>query len=218
MEKKIRILLLALSLPVLLFGQAEFDSGAQPERAVMHQKRDFTVFLSAAHLGVNEPYNATLAGGMKIRMFLGERFSFDSGFLFGKDHGQFGVGTLGIPLWLLGFDFSFVGSDPLLVILLFGSLMLLSAEHIAYHIPAGNRMDISPYVSFLRIKDFGNLDESVSPDGYQSPACFALGLEINSYFKRFVIAPYVDYNVAYQGEPKGFNFGLNVGYYFPTRR
>jgi len=218
MGKKIRILLLAFCLPVLLYGQTGFDSGTQLERAMMHQKRDFTVFLSAGHLGVNEPYNSTYAGGLKIRMFLGEHVSFDSGFLFGKDHGQFGIGTLGIPIWLLGFSFSSEDGNPLVQILVFGALMLLSAEHIAYHIPASNRVDISPYVSLLRIKDFGNLDESVSPDGYQSAVSFALGLEINTYLKRFVVAPYVDYNVAYQGDPKGFNFGINLGYYFPSRR
>jgi len=218
MKGKVWLFLWVVCLPVWLVGQSEFDASDLFEDSSQTHQKAFTLFLSAAHLSANEPYPSTYAGGMKIRMFLGEHFSFDSEILFGKDHNQFGVGTLGIPLWLLGTSIIDTEDGSWEGALFLGALMLLSAEHMAYHIPANSRMDISPYVSFLRIKEFSGLDESESPDGLQSPICFALGLEINNYFKRFVVAPYVDYNVAYSGGFRGFNIGINIGYHFPYKR
>ncbi|WP_163710731.1 hypothetical protein [Mangrovibacterium lignilyticum] len=218
MKRKVRALLVAICLPVLLCGQSEFDTSNLFDEPSGPPRKAFTLFLSAGHLGINDPYQSTYAGGIKIRMFLGERFSFDSGFLFGKDHGQFGIGTLGIPIWLLGMSFVVEDKETLTEFLLMGALMLMSAEHMAYHIPASSRMTISPYVSFLRFKQLSVYDESVNSDDFQSPVCFSVGLEINNYFKRFVVSPFVDYNIAYSGDARGVNFGINLGYHFPSRR
>ncbi|WP_167608477.1 hypothetical protein [Maribellus sediminis] len=187
-----------------------------------HHKRDFSIFLSTAYLSANHPYNSTLSGGLKMRMFLGERFSFDSGFLIGKDHAEWGWGLLGIPIWMLGAGFIYDDegyfNTGLIEILLVGAVMLLSAEHVAYHIPVHDQLEISPYVSLLRMKEFSDVANADITDGYVGATCFALGIEANTYFKKFVVSPYIDYNIAYSGDFRGLNFGINLGYYIPSKR
>ncbi len=192
------------------------------EQASFHHRRDFSIFLSTAYLSANHPYNSTMSGGIKMRMFLGDRLSFDSGFLIGKDHSQWGWGTLGLPVWMLGSEF-FTDDEGefgsgLFELLFMGAVMLLSAEHIAYHIPVQNQLEISPYVSLLRMKQFSDVISEDNPDGYDGATCFAIGIEANRYFKRFILSPYIDYNIAYSKNFRGLNFGINFGYYIPTKR
>jgi hypothetical protein len=41
------------------------------------------------------------------------------------------------------------------------------------------------------------VENSKNSDGVESAACFAAGLEVIKYFKRFVLSPYVDYCTGY---------------------
>ena len=168
--KKFTIILVIFFSILAVHAQDNFFEIVPEEQTGLHHKRDFSIFLSTAYLSANSPYNSTLSGGIKMRMFLGERFSFDSGFLIGKDHSQWGFGTVGLPLWMLGMGlFSDEDEDiesQLLRTLILGVVMLLSAEHIAYHIPVQNNLELSPYVSFLRMKQFSEVYSPEDPDGY----------------------------------------------------
>jgi hypothetical protein len=62
------------------------------------------------------------------------------------------------------------------------------------------------------------VENSKNSDGVESAACFAAGLEVIKYFKRFVLSPYVDYCTGYSGPIHGFTCGINCGYYFPSRK
>ncbi|WP_163324487.1 hypothetical protein [Draconibacterium mangrovi] len=222
MKKLLYIVLIVSVLPLFLSAQDGIFSNTPSEPAMLHSKRDFSIFVSTGYLSANNPYNSSLSGGIKMRMFLGERFSFDSGFLIGEDHSQWGIGTIGLPLWMLGMGVLADEEDDIgtefWTFVFFGLTMLLSSEHIAYHIPTHNNIEISPYVSFLRFKQFSNVVSPEHPDGYDGATCFALGMELNTYFNKFIVAPYVDYNIAYSGNFRGFNVGINLGYYLPTKR
>ena len=222
MKKILCILFVVSFFAFSSLAQDDFFTISPPEPALVHKKHDFSIFLSTAYLSANDPFSPTLSGGIKMRMFLGERFSFDSGFMIGKDHSQWGFGTLGLPVWMLGIGFFSDEEDDietsLWKFLFFGTVMLLSAEHIAYHVPLQGNFEISPYVSFLRMKQFSVVESQEHPDGYASETCFALGVELNTYFNKFIVSPYLDYNIAYSGDFRGFNVGINAGYYLPTRR
>ena len=222
MKKILYVLLIVSVFPSLLFAQDDIFTNSPSEPAVIHRKHDFSIFLSTAYLSANNPYNPTLSGGIKMRMFLGERFSFVSGFMIGQDHSQWGFGTLGLPLWMLGMEILFDENDDIgsefAKTIFFGIVMLLSAEHMAYHIPVYDNLEISPYVSFLRMKQFSNVESQEHPDGYVGATCLAFGAELNTYFNKFIVSPYVDYNIAYSGDFRGFNIGISVGYYLPTKR
>ncbi len=214
MKQRIRMIILCICLPILASAQTDSLSIMPPERPSKHQMGDFTLMASTGYLSVNSPFSSTFAGGGKIRMFLGERFSFDSELLIGKDHTQLGLGLFGIPIWLLGMEIVDDDSfDSFIVTLI---LMLACAEHVAYHIPINQRFELSPYVSALRIKTFTEPDPYELPDDY-STFYFGLGVELNTYFKQFIIAPFIDYNINYTGNIKGFNVGLSLGYNFTTK-
>ena len=186
---------------------------------IIHSKKDVSISLSPNIL-FNTPNGRIIAGGMQIRMFVGSRFSFDSDILIGRDFLQLGPGIFGLPALLLGYNWSFgTGEEDntFTEFLIMGIAVLLSAEHFSYHIPVMNNTEISPYVSFLRFRSFSN--DKNSENGYgESSACFAAGLEINKYFRRFILSPYIDYSLGYSGTIHGFTSGINFGYYFPGRK
>ena len=93
----------------------------------------------------------------------------------------------------------------------------LSFEHISYHIPVKDNLDISPYVSLLRYKyayEHGNYSDN---DFIGEQMSFASGVQINKYFGRFMLSPYAEYNIGYKDHIPGFNFGVYCGIYFPTK-
>ena len=92
--------------------------------------------------------------------------------------------------------------------------MVLSAEHIAYHIPVKSILDISPYTSLLRYKSSYRYCDYTNPKYAGEQFSFALGVEINRYFNKFQFSPYVEYNVGYADHISGFNAGVYCGYYF----
>ncbi len=222
MKKILYLVLIVIGISSTVFAQDDIFRSDSYGQNMLHRKRDFSIFLSTAYLSANNPYNPTLSGGLKMRMFVGERFSFDSGFMIGQDHSQWGIGTLGLPIWMLGMGILADEEDDIGAefgkLLFFGVVMLLSAEHIAYHIPMQDRIEFSPYVSLLRMKQFTIVESPEHPDGYVGATCFALGAELNTYFNKFIVSPYVDYSIGYSGDFRGFAIGVNVGYYFPTKR
>ena len=219
--KKSLILSLILLVSTDFFGQTPEFPGKSPMDKTAHSFLDAAISVSPTVL-FRTPNGITPAGGLKIRMFLGKRFSFDSDLVIGKNYFHLGPGIIGLPLWYFGsglilendtplsFD-SFDNEEGSLPIWLFlGAVMLTSAEHFAYHFPLDSKTDISPYVSFLRIKQIPAKKYPDGKDDVVTPACFAMGMEINKYFNRFVLSPYIDYDISY----KGHHFGLNAGVYF----
>jgi len=119
-----------------IFGQLQNETEPQPFNSALHSLGDVSISLSGNRL-MNDPFGSQFAGGVKIRMFLGKRVSFDSDLAVGKDYLHFGPGIIGSPLWILRSELGFLSGDDdsFALFLVKLATMALSAEHIAYHIP-----------------------------------------------------------------------------------
>jgi hypothetical protein len=205
--------------PIVLYSQTQEEPELGNSGQIVHDKKDASISLSP-NLVFDTPNGRTFAGGFKLKTYLGKRFSFDSDLLFGRDFMQFSPGFLGVLCLLSGFDWSFgPGEDDntFAEFLMMGISVLLSAEHFSYHIPVTNNTEISPYISLLRFRGFTMEENSDKGKSYESSACFAAGIEVNKYFNRFILSPYVDYSIGYSRPFHGFACGINFGYYFPHR-
>jgi hypothetical protein len=204
---------------IVLSGQSENEPRTMSVGYTLHKAGDVSVALSPDIL-FNTPNGTQLAGGLKLRMFIGKRFSFDTDLVLSRDYVHLGPGLIGIPIWISLFRpgiFSGEQENTLSDLLTMGLLMLLTAEHTAYHIPVKESADISPYVSAVRLKQANKYGNSDSSDDNGVQFCFAIGLEVNKYFKRFILSPYAEYDIGYSNHISGFNTGIYCGYYFPTR-
>jgi hypothetical protein len=210
--KNLLITTLMFFYSVSLFSQAKNATDSLPLSYNIHSRGDVSISLSGNRM-MNDPFGSQFAGGVKIRMFLGKRVSFDSDLVFGKDYVHFGPGIIGLPLWILGGELGFSSDeeDSFGWFLFKLAAMALSAEHIACHFPVKSNTDFSPYISVLRLTQINVDDTNVAPEDNGARATFVAGLELNQYFKRFVLSPYAEYNIAYDGYIRGFNFGLNFG-------
>jgi hypothetical protein len=160
-------------------------------------------------------YGIKPAGGIKFQVFLGKRISLDADLVIGKDYMHGGPGVIALPFWLLFFNgsgFEFEEGDALAGFLIMVAAGILSFEHVSYHIPLKNDFEISPYVSLLRFKQFIPSD-NLSFDGGQFS--FANGVQIDKYFGRFFISPYLEYNIGYSDHKAGINGGVGFGISFP---
>jgi hypothetical protein len=213
--KKLLLIFSLILFPAGLFAQIQDESERLNSGQTVHSKRD--VSISASPNILFNTLNGTLmAGGLKLRVFAGERFSFDTDMMFGRNFVQLAPGIVGLPAILLGYELGFGSGEEdntFTEFLIMGALILLSVEHFAYHIPVKYYTDISPYVSLLRFRQFTNVTNSENTDGFENSACFAVGLEVNKYFKKFVLSPYADYSIGYSGPIRGFTCGINFGYY-----
>jgi hypothetical protein len=216
--KSILSFIVVLLVSSTLFGQEQNTQNSSPVNST-HLPGDVSVSVTG-NLIMNDPYGSQFAGGIKLRMFIGERVSFDSDFVLGKDYTHFGPGIIGLPLWILGTGLGFsTDEDGSFAWFLFKlAVMALSAEHVAYHFPVGNTTDISPYISVLRFKQLNINDNLINPEDNYARTSFAAGVELNKYFNRFVLSPYAEYNITYDGYLRGFNFGLSFGYYIPAKK
>jgi hypothetical protein len=201
---------------VVLVAQIQDEPEQLNSGQTVHSKKDISISASPDIL-FNSLKRNIIAGGLKLRMFVGKRFSFDSDIMFGRHFMQLAPGIVGIPAILLGYELGFgseEGDNTFEEFIIMGVLMALSVEHFAYHIPIKGYTDISPYVSFLRFRQFTNVANSENADGFEGSACFAVGLEVNKYFKKYILSPYADYSIGYSGPIRGFTCGINFGYYF----
>ena len=217
--KKLTLLFTIFIFPVILAAQTQDEPEQLKSDQTVHSKGDFSISASPDIL-FDTPNGSFIAGGLKLRVFVGKRFSFDSDVLFGRHFMQIAPGIIGIPAILLGYEMGFgieEGDNTFEEFLIMGVLIVLSVEHFAYHIPVKGYTDISPYVSLLRFRQFSNVADSENDDGIEGSACFAVGLEVNKYFKKFVVSPYADYSVGYSGPIHGVTCGINFGYYFSSK-
>jgi hypothetical protein len=216
-QLKMKKFLLALTIilsPVELSGQLQNEPGNQVPGQITHSFKDISISLSPNVL-FNTPNGTQIAGGLKMRMFLGKRFSVDSELILGNDYTLAGPGLIGIPAWLLGFSFGDEEGGTFSDLFVAGLLILVTAEHTAYHIPLNNSMELSPYISLLRLKQTYKYGYYDHPDVTEDQACFGFGLEANKYFNKFVLSPYVEFNMGYTDHRPGINTGIYFGYYFP---
>jgi hypothetical protein len=219
MKKQLLIAFLLLTCSCFVtFSQFEYykpDSTANK-----HKAGDFIMSVSP-NLLMNTPNGMQIAGGIKIQVFISKRFSLDGDLVFGRDYLHVGPGLVGIPLGILvlstggnseNFGDSFTG-------VIFGALAVVSGfEHISYHIPLSNNLDLAPYISLLRFKysyEYGNYS---NPDFISEQLCFASGIQLNKYFGRFVLSPYAEFDVGYKDHAPGFNIGAYFGIYFKSKR
>lgn len=216
--KLIHFSIAVLLFSTTLFGQEQNTPDFQALSYNIHSPGDASISLSG-NMIMNDPFGSQFAGGIKLRIFVSKKISFDTDLVFGKDYSHFGPGIFGLPLMLLGEELgsSEDGDDSNTMFFFKLATMLLSAEHISYHFPVKNTTDISPYISVLRFKQLKPDDVNVAPEEIYAHISFVAGIEINKYFKRFLLSPYAEYNIAYDGYFKGFNFGVNFGYYLPMK-
>jgi hypothetical protein len=206
--KKILIVFILFAISEYLPGQTDSNVVFLSGNRTDHIYKD-AGFALAPVLRYNSSEGTSIAGSFKMRMFLGKRFSFDSDITLGKDFVTFGPGLLGIPFWLLGFPSESGDGYRFGELLIIGAMVLLTAEHTAYHIPLKNYTDLSPYISLLRLQAAMN-DNPDNPYSGSDKICYAFGLELNKYFNKFVFSPYVEYNQAY-----GSSYGhIFAGAYF----
>lgn len=217
--KKLFLAFSIFLISLVLSAQVKDEPVQLNNRQTVHSKKDFSLSASPNIL-LKTPNGNIIAVGFKIRIFAGKRFSFDSDIMFGQNFMQLAPGIIGLPAILLGYEMGFgTGEEDYTFteFIIIGALIVLSAEHFAYHIPVNGFTDISPYVSLLRFRQFTNVANSENEDRIEGSACFATGLEINKYFKNFVLSPYADYSKGYSGPIAGFSFGINLGYSFSNR-
>ncbi len=217
--KRFELILAFFLIPFGLTGQNQKELNNQNYNQMTHSFGDINVSISPDIL-FNAPHGIQPGGGLKLRMFISKRFSFDGDLLVSRDYVHFGLGLIGIPIWIMAShpgisseqDFTFKE------LIAMGACMLLSAEHTSYHIPLGNYMDISPYVSLLRIKTDLTSEHKDTSDDKEYKLAFVTGLELNKYFNRFIFSPYVEYYRCYNGYNSGINLGLYFGLYFPAKK
>ena len=173
---------------------------------------DFSLSLSP-NLLCNTPNGVQLAGGFKMNAYVCKWLSFETDVVAGREYFHFGFGIVGIPIFLL-FLSQGTQAETFGTLLLEILLVTLSAEHVAGHIPVKNAIDISPYISLLRLKYSYKYGEYDSFDYAGDQACGAIGLQLNKYFNRFYISPYAEVNLGYEDHIPGVNIGIYCGFYF----
>src|SRR5664280_1081879 len=208
MKKSILFLALLMA-GSISFSQTENEINYQRFSLPNHAFGDICISVAPSLL-YNTPNVLQLAGGFKLRMFLGKRVSFDTDMVFGRDYIHAGPGIIGIPAWILVvYSFGNESDDsPISELLFIAATMVLSAEHTSLHFPVRNSFDISPYLSLLRYKSSYEYGHYSNTGRTNEQLSYAIGLEVNKYFNRFVFSPYVEYNVGYVDHTAGINAGL----------
>lgn len=200
----------------VLYSQKQVQIAGQDSSFQNHVAGDFCLS-GSPNILFNTPNGTQYATGLKIKMFLGKRISFDCDFVFGRDYFHTGPGIIGIPMWLFAIrrNSLTIDENSTLSGVLLGAIALISAaEHVAYNIPVSNSMDISPYFSLLRYKYSYPYGDYYNPAFAGEQGSFAVGVEVNKNFGKFILSPYAEYNVGYADHLGGFNTGIYCGYYF----
>jgi hypothetical protein len=203
----------------IAFSQTSENGNFQRFSVPAHGFGDFSISASPQIL-FNTPNALQFAGGLKLRLFMGKRISFDSDVVFGRDYIHGGPGLIGIPVWLLVLGGGGTGDEerPISDLLFIAAAMILSAEHISYHIPIKGSTEISPYISCLKYKSAYEYGHYSNTNRTNEQLCGTLGLEVNKYFNRFLLSPFIECNIGYVDHNPQVNAGLYCGYYIINKR
>ena len=167
---------LSLILVVLLFSKAGFSQFQYyvPKDTIKEHVEVYSRHFSgekkisvSPNVLASPDFGVKLAGGIKFQVFLGKKISLDADLIIGRDYIAGGPGIIALPFWLLFFDqsgFEVEGDSGFEGFLIMVAAGILSFEHISYHIPLKNDLEISPYVSLLRFKQF-TLFENLNFEG-----------------------------------------------------
>ncbi len=218
MKKAILFLVLVMTCSVLLC-QTSDNAAYQRFSVPAHGYGDLSISVSPQIL-FNTPNALQPAGGLKLRIFMGKRISFDSDVVFGRDYIHGGPGIIGIPVWILILGGGGIGDEdrPFSDLIFIAAAMLLTAEHISYHIPFKGSAEISPYISFLKYKSAYEYGHYSNTNRTNEQLCGTLGLEVNKYFNRFLLSPFIECNLGYIDHNPQVNAGVYCGIYFPNKR
>jgi hypothetical protein len=189
----------------------------RPDTTVMKHHKGERSFSVSPNVLIHTPNGIQIAGGFKTRYFVSNRISMDADLVLGRKYLHFGPGIIAVPFLLFqpnainsGYEFESFGE-----LFFFLGLYMLSFEHVAYHIPLKKFADISPYVSLLRFKSAGNSEFTTSEYPGAANLTFATGVELNKYFGRFALEPYIEYNIGYKDHISGIYLGVYCGFCFP---
>jgi hypothetical protein len=199
------------------FSYSQFEYYKPPDTSVMkHFYGERSISISPNIL-INTPNGVQFAGGLKTRYFLSKRFSLDADIVVGRNYMHFGPGIIVIPFLLVypnAFDSEYT-FDSFGEFLFFLGFSVLSFEHVSYHIPLRQYADLSPYISLMRYKLAGENQFPTNNATESGQFTFNTGIELNKYFGRFFLSPYIEYNLGYRDHISGVNLGVNCGIYFP---
>ena len=213
MKKVFLITILATACHIAIC-QTEAGSEKQVSGGISHSLGDIS-FAVSPNILFNTPNGIQFAGGFKMRIFMGKRFSFDTDLMFGRDYIHAGPGIIGIPVWMFALGSGTSDEESSISEFLFKvAAMALSVEHTAYHVPVGKRTDLSPYVSLLRYKSSYEYGVYTETNRTNEQLSFATGLELNKYFKRLLLAPYLEWNIGYSDHTSGIYAGVYCGMFF----
>jgi hypothetical protein len=193
----------------------EIYIGRIPKFAIPeHKSGDFSISATAGLL-FNTPNIVQPAGGLKLSVFVGKHISFDSDIMFGRDYVHAGPGIIGIPALMIiaGSDgpYEFESFQGLIALIVIG---VMSLEHVAGHIPVNKTFEITPYISLLRYRwayEYGVYDET---NRINEQFTGTLGLELNKYYKRLLLSPYIETVLGYQDGRVQLNAGISCGIFF----
>ena len=188
---------------------------------------DFRIGLAPVLLG-NTPNGLQFGGGIYLTAYISKYLSFDSDLCISSDYIHAGPGIIGIPVAMLFMNSILyqddddegteLSEDGVVFFLFRVAMVLLSVEHISGHIPVYKDLEISPYISFLRYRyqytHSGEMPENRIPQQF----CFATGLSIDKSFGRFVLSPFVEYNIGYRDKISGYIAGLECSMRFSLTR
>ena len=201
-----------------IYSYSQFEY-YKPDKTVVKNYKRGSSFSVSPNVLINTPNGVKLAGGLKTRFFVSNRISLDADLVLSRKYIHCGPGILAVPFLLfqpdaINSDYMFDTFGDFLVFLGF---YFLSFEHIAYHIPLKQFADISPYVSLLRFKTAVEEEYLINNNSGTGQLSFASGIELNKYFGRFILSPYVEYNIGYLDHVSGINLGIYCGIFFPPK-
>ncbi len=197
----------------LIYSDLPWDRQEKASR-IEHMYKDVIISASPDVL-FNTPNRLQFAGGLKLRMYLGKSFSFESHIIVSRSYLVAGPGLIGIPIWIFGLLNN--EENTFSEFLVGAALALMSAEHTSFHIPAGKSTELSPYVSLLKFKQAYVHGTYNDPGIHTQQACLSVGISADNYLKRFVFSPYIEYNYGYADHKSGINAGIWFGYYFYSK-
>jgi hypothetical protein len=188
---------------------------------------DFRIGLAPVLLG-NTPNGMQFGGSIYLRVYLNKYVSFDTDLCLSRDYLHLGPGIFGIPIAMLFLSSSSdpdsddegteLSGDGIVSFLIRVTLVLLSVEHMSAHIPVYQDLEISPYVSFLRYRSQNVYSGEMPVNRIPEQFCFAAGLSIEKGFGRFVLSPFIEYNIGYKDKVSGYIAGLECSMRFSLTR
>lgn len=188
---------------------------------------DFRIGLAPVLLG-NTPNGMQFGGSIYLRVYLNKYVSFDTDLCLSRDYLHLGPGIFGLPIAMLFLSSSSdlgdddegteLSRDGFVSFLIRVTLVLLSVEHMSAHIPVYQDLEISPYVSFLRYRFQSTYSGEMPVNRVPEQFCFAAGLSIDKSFGRFVLSPFIEYNIGYRDKISGYMAGLECSMRFSLTR